>query len=132
MSSVEFVARAGRLPKPSWHSKSARLSTLGCSTTPCTLRLDSGGVSPGACTNATHLDVVGAQAAAAQHVVHAAGGADNDVHASTQNAGVLAHGGTTHTGMALDLWCREAGTVQAGQVSFVASGKRQCNMEPSK
>eukprot|EP00983_Pelagomonas_calceolata_P050450 1141970-Pelagomonas_calceolata.AAC.11 len=53
-----------------------------------------------------HLDEVRAQAAAAQHVIHAARGAHHHVHTSTQDAGVLAHTGTTHAGVALNLLLR--------------------------
>lgn len=78
-----------------------------------------------------HLDVVSAQAAAAEHVVHAAGGADHDVHASAQDAGILAHGGTTHAGVALDLrmgtpWCVSSGMVR--QQVLQAWALRMCRL----
>jgi hypothetical protein len=44
-----------------------------------------------------------AQAAATEHVVHAARGTDHDVHAGRQDAGVLTHAGATHAGVALHL-----------------------------
>ena len=51
-----------------------------------------------------HPDGVSPQSAAAQHVVDAPGRAHNHVHSSLEDAGVLAHTGSTHTGVALDLW----------------------------
>lgn len=50
-----------------------------------------------------HFDRIGAQRAAAQHVVHAPRRADDDVHAALQDAGVLPHRRAAHARVALDL-----------------------------
>ena len=50
-----------------------------------------------------HLDVAGAKGAAVDHVVHAAGGADNDVNALLQLADVVSHIGSSDAGVALGL-----------------------------
>lgn len=50
-----------------------------------------------------HPDGVSPQGAAAQHVIDAARRSHNDVDSSLENAGVLTHAGTTHTGVALHL-----------------------------
>ena len=50
-----------------------------------------------------HPDGVSPQGATAQHIVDAARRAHDDVHSSLKDACVLAHGGTTHTGVTLDL-----------------------------
>ena len=46
---------------------------------------------------------VSTQRATAQHVVHAAGGSHNHVHASLEDTGVLTHAGSSHACMALHL-----------------------------
>ena len=50
-----------------------------------------------------HLDVIGPEAAPAEHVVDAAGCADNDVNACAQDARILADAGSADAGVALDL-----------------------------
>lgn len=50
-----------------------------------------------------HPDGVSPQGATTQHIVDAARRAHDDVHSSLKDAGILAHGGTTHTGVTLDL-----------------------------
>ena len=50
-----------------------------------------------------HLDAVAAEGAAAEHVVNAAGGSDDDVDAGLEDAGVLTDRGAANAGVALDL-----------------------------
>mmetsp|Transcript_25987 Transcript_25987/g.72783 ORF Transcript_25987/g.72783 Transcript_25987/m.72783 type:complete len:345 (+) Transcript_25987:407-1441(+) len=57
-----------------------------------------------------HLDAVRAESAAAEHIVHTAGGADHNVDTSLEDAGILTDTGATHTGMALDLEVVTQGT----------------------
>mmetsp|Transcript_754 Transcript_754/g.1342 ORF Transcript_754/g.1342 Transcript_754/m.1342 type:complete len:377 (-) Transcript_754:77-1207(-) len=49
------------------------------------------------------LDVVGAQCPTAEHVVHATGGSDHDVHAALESALILTHAGSTDARVALHL-----------------------------
>mmetsp|Transcript_21792 Transcript_21792/g.47600 ORF Transcript_21792/g.47600 Transcript_21792/m.47600 type:complete len:334 (-) Transcript_21792:324-1325(-) len=50
-----------------------------------------------------HLDVVSPQAAPAEHIIDATRGANNNVHASTQDASILTDASATHAGVALHL-----------------------------
>lgn len=65
-----------------------------------------------------HPDGVRTQSATAQHIIDTARRAHHNMHATLQDAGVLANAGTTHTGMALDLQSQsklKKGADQAGQ-----------------